>query len=140
LYKADQFHVSLFWYLFEFQVSGSHCVGIIGEHGGADEAFSSIKNYCSTSTMRLRLGLSLSFSPQVYISSGLIELQVRDEPYWRSIKAVVPTLLGGGALFSQQNNGHTKRLASISIQRKSLVAAALTLHVMTLMTPARGGG
>jgi hypothetical protein len=72
----------------------------------------------------------------------LIELQVQDEPYWRSIKAVVPTLLGGGALFSQlgPKTMDTQKGLQVSIQRKSLVAAALTLHVMTLMTPARGGG
>jgi hypothetical protein len=87
--------VRLFWHLFEFQVSGSHCVRIIGEHD-ADEAFSSIKIIVLQAQS---IGLSDSLSLSL-VSAGLIELQVRDEPYWRSIKAVVPTLLGGGALLS----------------------------------------
>jgi hypothetical protein len=132
--KANRFHARLFWHLFEFQVSSSHCVRIIGEHG-ADETFSSIKNYCSTST---KAADSDSLSA---VSAGyLIELQVRDEPYWRSIKAVVPTLLGGGALLSPlgpKTMDTQKGLLDCSV--KVLRAAALTRHVMTLMTPARGG-
>lgn len=112
----------LFWHLLEFQVSSCHCARIIGVHG-ADEAFSGIKNYCSTSTKRRARTLFL----YLVNLAGLIELQVRDEPYWRSIKAVVPTLLGGGALLSlfltwSENNGHTKRPASVA--RKCLVASA----------------